>query len=276
MISSKTSKQEEPVDFDSVEAKKIQAMTERQQGVVKKPYDFEKAAQTVLNQIPMTDATLLQRWKNVIVSYLKDIRDSLETRTTLLRDRSLGGLGFTREETDRVMGLLNEEHKKLEEYVDAVVVEERTKDAKQLALPRTRSVLLPKPKDVPTNTIKSSNTSASKSPEIVTRLVGPIEELRRLTLVDFRRLSPDAVLAAQRIRQRILLIGQESIEKRLKGIQAWRSSDVHEAYCLLGYICLERNKNIDQIIEERIAHQEETLTRSEFDAIMEMNASLRM
>ena len=57
------------------------------------------------------------------------------------------------------------------------------------------------------------------------KLTGPVEELRAITLVDFRRLSRDPSEAAMKIKDKIDLLTGESFEKRSAGIAAWTASE---------------------------------------------------
>lgn len=107
------------------------------------------------------------------------------------------------------------------------------------------------------------------------RLVGPIEELRRLSLVDFRRLSSDPKEAVKKILDRIRLLEKESFSKRALGIQAWYESEVNQLYLDLGRQALEQGIPTYEIIDQRIQNGEQTLTHDEFEAIMDLNQKFR-
>lgn len=107
------------------------------------------------------------------------------------------------------------------------------------------------------------------------RLIGPIDELRTLTLVDFRRLSRDARIAADKIHAKVELLGEESFEKKVKGILAWRASEVNQLYNALLNESLTSNKQMKEVIASRASRKEVTLTMDEFHAIMNLNRQLR-
>jgi hypothetical protein len=56
------------------------------------------------------------------------------------------------------------------------------------------------------------------------KLTGPIQELKSLTLSEFRRIAKDPQSAAQKVLQRIDTLGQESFERRIEGVKAWQTS----------------------------------------------------
>lgn len=106
------------------------------------------------------------------------------------------------------------------------------------------------------------------------KLVGPIDELKSLTVSDFRKLSSDPEVAVEKIQNKINLLDEESFIKKIKGIKAWQQSPINKVYLSIGQASILENKSIDQIISE---HQQNTnnLNKEEFNAIMELNKSLR-
>lgn len=62
------------------------------------------------------------------------------------------------------------------------------------------------------------------------KLVGPIDELRTMSMVDFRRLSPDVSVRIQKIRSRIEVIAQDGPHEKIRAIQAFEQSDPVRLY----------------------------------------------
>ncbi len=107
------------------------------------------------------------------------------------------------------------------------------------------------------------------------QLVGPVEELGRMTLIDFRRLGETAQDMTDYIREKISLLEQESYAKRLEGIQAWQSNEVNKFYRLLGQASMAQNKSVEGVIDERVKAGKPSLSWDEFQAVMELNKELR-
>lgn len=109
----------------------------------------------------------------------------------------------------------------------------------------------------------------------VPKLVGPVEELRDMTLVDFRRLSADPVFAAAKIKEKIALLEKETFTKRIAGIKAWQESEVNKLYLEIGRESLQKGLPVDKIIVGRQTAGQPILSIEEYKAIMELNRALR-
>ena len=106
-------------------------------------------------------------------------------------------------------------------------------------------------------------------------LVGPVEELATMTLINFRRLGETPHQAIAKIEEKINLLEKESYARRLEGIDAWHRSEVNKFYRLLGQESMGSEKSVDDIISERIAQNKPTLSSEEFNSVMELNRRLR-
>ncbi len=105
------------------------------------------------------------------------------------------------------------------------------------------------------------------------KLTGPIDELRTLTLEDFRRMHTDPRSAIKKIEQKIDVLEDDAFEKRIEGIQAFRQSPLFAAYVGLGHQGLLEKKSVDDLMSDRSGDNK--LTQAEFEAIMDLNQSLR-
>jgi hypothetical protein len=107
------------------------------------------------------------------------------------------------------------------------------------------------------------------------KVMGPIDELRYMDLVTFRRLNPDPVKATVKIKEKIELLGQDQYAKRIEGIKAWRLSPVNKLYSMIGNESITGGKSVEKIIEDLRLKGAEYLAAKEFDAIMDLNKGLR-
>ncbi|MEK7516818.1 MAG: hypothetical protein AAB562_04450 [Patescibacteria group bacterium] len=108
------------------------------------------------------------------------------------------------------------------------------------------------------------------------KLVGPVEELRGITLTDFRRLSKDPKEAAVKIRDKVDLLGQESYTQRIVAVTAWQEGEVYRLYLEVLRESLAAGKPPKEVIAGRGAAGKPTLTEPEFAAIMELSRTLRL
>ena len=106
-------------------------------------------------------------------------------------------------------------------------------------------------------------------------VMGPIDELREMNTIEFRRISADPVQAAARIHDQITLLAEESIAKEAEGIDAFKQSPLNKLYLELGNESIGSGKAVTDLITEREAKGTPTLSVAEFNAITDLNKRLR-
>lgn len=107
------------------------------------------------------------------------------------------------------------------------------------------------------------------------RTLGPLEELKSLNLVDFRRLDSSPVEALSKVRAKIDLIGETSVSRRLEAVRSWQASPVYQLYLKLGRVSIEQEKSIAEAVANLQARGEQTLSEAEFNAIIDFNQKIR-
>ncbi|MFH1621329.1 MAG: hypothetical protein ABIB04_04575 [Patescibacteria group bacterium] len=106
------------------------------------------------------------------------------------------------------------------------------------------------------------------------QLSGPLQELKSLTLSEFRRLAKDPLIAADKIIERINILGQESFEKRLKGIQAWQACPLQAAYMDLVSESFKTGKQVVMLAEEKRKDGKDVPSPAELSAVISLNSKL--
>lgn len=240
-----------------------------------------------------------RRFVQLMVSRLKDVRGPLEVAESLRKAVEAGGLGMPEEKADQVQQIMETakqefENKKKQGELKASLPE-------PLPRPEPVKVQVPKPafdaeaakkwreqmlreiqtqgQPVAANQTGSAPVLAPK-PQLVDvkappKVVGPLEELRGLTLVDFRRLGSSPQEALQKIKGKIDLLGETSIGRKLEAVKAWKTSVVYQQYLRLGRESIEQGKPISAIVSNHQNLGEPVLTEGEFTAIADFNARLR-
>ncbi|HTK60230.1 MAG TPA: hypothetical protein VL283_03435, partial [Candidatus Baltobacteraceae bacterium] len=108
----------------------------------------------------------------------------------------------------------------------------------------------------------------------IARLTGPVEELRAITIVDFRRLSKDPVEASAKIKDKIDVLAEQSYTRRNEGIAAWGASEVVRTYLEL----MGEGLNgipLKDAVAARLAARKPYLTPEEFQAVAALSRQLR-
>jgi hypothetical protein len=106
-------------------------------------------------------------------------------------------------------------------------------------------------------------------------LMGPIDELRAMDLLEFRRLSVDPVQATSRIKDKIELLAEQSVTKQAEGIQAFKESPLNKIYLDLGNQSIATGQPVVDLISSLLQRGTPTLTVEEFNAIADLNKQIR-
>lgn len=105
------------------------------------------------------------------------------------------------------------------------------------------------------------------------RLVSPVEELRRLRLVDWRALG-NPQQAIDRIWDKIQLIAAASFPQAHAARAAWRDSEVHRLYLAMGKEAVEQRRSLDASIAARQQARQPVLTSGEYAALAKLSRML--
>jgi ribosomal protein S15P/S13E len=308
-------------------------------------------------KIHFTDQETDRRFKNIIALRLKNVRNHLQTRDILSRSVNEGGMGFTSEESERIMQAISQEinrpdfikkskpagefrdlQAEAEKILSAVPLPEKTPIFSPLGRPNKEAEIKPKEETVsavaeikpaaaplsdqkgeinatsarvaelpvvkkeeirpiaepamakkevkpivesaePRRVVLPSPPAAKPKKErkmrYESKLVGPVEEIRTMALVDFRRLGDKPELAIEKILAKIALLEKESFTKKSEGIKAWKESQIHHLYLDLADQSMEERRPINEVIAENLKTNQNGLTQEEVEAIMTLNQRLR-
>ena len=106
------------------------------------------------------------------------------------------------------------------------------------------------------------------------KIMGPLEELRFLDLVNFRRLGGSPKEITNKLVMKIKLLEKDGYDRMVEGVSAWRQSPVNRIYVRLVQEAAMKGVVLRTVIESRQAENKETLSMEEIEAIMAMNNQL--
>ena len=301
--------------------------------------------------LELKDDIIRNRFKNIILSFIRNVRSSIETVIVLKRSSKIGGIGLEQEMIDKIMEILRKEDQRVQtvslptkkiidtEKAQALMkspvkgllkietkmlkvfpkkkpsflklkkknkkpLTEKTKEVdiekeeiikdveeaikefqpKRVVSP-IKEIVLEK-KILETKPVSSSdspvlNRNLAKSNKVMVesvsghpRIYGPSDELRSISLIDWRRwgTSQEAIF---KIKEKINLLGEDSLVKKAEGIKAWKESEVNKLYLELGEESINKGKSVEETIRERQKEGRKTLSEEEFNAVVELNQNLR-
>ncbi|MFA5109119.1 MAG: hypothetical protein WC458_01060 [Patescibacteria group bacterium] len=106
------------------------------------------------------------------------------------------------------------------------------------------------------------------------KVMGPIEELQFLDLVNFRRLGKTAAEITAKILLKIKLLEKDGYDKMVAGVRAWRESPVNRLYLRLGQEAIASGQPLKEAIAARQKMGQESLNMEEVEAMVSLNSKL--
>lgn len=106
------------------------------------------------------------------------------------------------------------------------------------------------------------------------KVMGPLEELRYLDIVNFRRLGSSPEEITQKIIMKIKLLKKDGYDRMVQGVQSWRQSPVNKTYIRIVQEAINKGLTLQEVIEARQNAKKEGLSKEEIEAIIDMNTKL--
>jgi hypothetical protein len=120
----------------------------------------------------------------------------------------------------------------------------------------------------------SSGKKSMQDIKVSPRIMGPIDELRFFNLKNFRRLSPKPQEAFAKIKDKIDLLSQESYEKGVEAILAWKENPLNKLYYQISTESINQSKPISEVVKQRQEKDQDYLSNEELKALLSFNRSL--
>lgn len=108
--------------------------------------------------------------------------------------------------------------------------------------------------------------------KVVPKVMGPLEELQFLDIVNFRRLGQSPAEITTKIFGKIKLLEREGYDKMIAGISAWKKSPVNRLYLKMMQLAIQNGKTIKDISSQ--TNDKNLLTWPEIEAIINLNSRL--
>lgn len=106
------------------------------------------------------------------------------------------------------------------------------------------------------------------------KVMGPLEELQFLDIVNFRRLGKTPAESTAKIFAKIKLLEEDGYDKMVAGVHAWRQSLVNRLYLALVREAVNKNRPLQAELADRQKENKESLNWEEIQAIMALNSKL--
>jgi hypothetical protein len=106
------------------------------------------------------------------------------------------------------------------------------------------------------------------------RVYSPIDELRFMTIKNFRQLSANPNRGVELIRDKIQSLAEDNYSNLAAAINAWKQSPVNRMYVELCQQALDAGQPVLKTLAQRLKQEPEFLNENEFEAIIKLNRAL--
>jgi len=242
------------------------------------------------------EGVALENMKKIAADRISGVQDPYTTRTRVGRPVTEGGVGLSGADSANAMLAIEDGFTDHQAHVLAKMKAERKEELRSIRENRENIALLAA-QSAKTEEAKSSvgggilsasprmsesSIPASKLPKpqvtdvrFVPRLTGPTEELRRMSIKEFRRIAKDPKKVIERILDKIDSLAETGYDKKIVGIKAWRESPVNQLYLQMTQEALTTDISIEAVSKAFADRGGEFLTPEEIRAIVHLNGSLR-
>lgn len=279
---------------DEYETEKLKNQGEEDKNILIKKY-IDSMVNDIINSSGLSESKNILQMKSIIISRLRSVRSLAETREALLREH----LG--KEKTDELLSLIEKKRLRVEEVIKSAKKPFYIKaagDKKPLITKTTKDMPLVVDKKVEPLKLRQDKAEKAKRKErqdglqmhgveygkghkVVSQeeiashvTTGPIDELRQLSLKEFRRLGGSPADAAERLLEKIGLLEDESLIKKAEGVKAWQESEVYKTYLAIGAASMSERKPVEQVIREFRQAGKLYLAPEEFNVVADLNRKL--
>jgi hypothetical protein len=109
-------------------------------------------------------------------------------------------------------------------------------------------------------------------PRQAPRVMSPVDELRFLELINFRRLGATPNEAVSKIISKIKLLEKDGYDKMISGITAWKQSPVNKIYLKMGQDALRNGQSLKEFaMKAQELKTPDVLTWEEIELIIKLN-----
>lgn len=295
--------------FSDEDEKEVANIKQAQKIFFKAPegidYDYVSKKVMGVHKLFFPSYDLERRFSNLVTSYMKGVRDQMEFKDLMTRPENSGGLNLSGDITDKILLTMSEEaalapQAKARVFGKAVKSQltpsmgqvkkamDQTKASEGTVTPTGEMVQAP----TRAASVRVTGTASPRTAQGVRapldarkplmtdikgppKVMGPVDELANLSVVEFRRLGGTPQAATEKIKAKIDILEAESLLKQSEGIRAWQNSPVNQLYLILGQEALNTGRQVEDVVQQRTLSQQPVLTKQEFDAIADLNKRLR-
>ncbi len=228
------------------------------------------------------------RLESAALTYLKDVRDEIETENVLYRSQNEGGVGLAVPEAVKITRRLIEDFP-----------EEEKNGIRKSFHPRRSAREREKPPEKPfppeslraTQPIERPKAIAPEGARLISDVIGapprlsqrPKQKKRGLSISDLSQIAQLKDLSIEAFKRKRAaqvvsefqnkinaLVGKDEA-KRMQSIEAWRQCEPYQLYIMIGEESIGQGKTVAEVARERARQNKPYLTEEEFNAVADVS-----
>jgi len=260
---------------------------------------IDKTADEVINHslVNISDENGKRKLKSYLTAYFRGIRDILQTKEALAKPLASGGMEFNAVTIEKIMALAKEEFHKIhslsterisENQEEMIQAPPQSPSPQLLPTEQAGSPIKGEGGEIQDTRYKIQANIRRERPQVIdtdkpkiaevrlpSKLTGPLEEIEQISLRDLRRFAQNHQGFADRTLERIKILENESFEKRMMGIAAWRKSLLYQQYLNVIQNSLERNISIPEMIGAVTEAESQNMSLREWQTVNRLNRELK-
>lgn len=282
--------------FDVEDEEEVERLKEKNISPSEAGTDWNGAADKIVSlaKLSFGSDVLNQRLKSILTTYLKGIRNRVDTKLFLQKNIAEGGVAIDEALADQIILLAQE----------FVIKPDLAPARPKIAVPEDSLAGRDVPYDFAREMerLEQNKNKKNEAKEVVNivdpyafgrpkeligkvvmndvkvappKIMNQLDELGFIDLTIFRRLSSNPEEATRRIKDKIDLLEFENYHKKLEGIKYWRQSPINKIYLKICELAVTDSLAVGQVIADLQAKNQPCLSPAEFVAIMKLNKELR-
>ncbi len=258
--------------------------------------DLQKKAEEMVGKSGVTFASgeIRGRVVKALIAHIKGIRKPFETKGNLVKPVQEGGAGLSESEASRILSAAGAPTSSVATPSGvSPITRPENPVAKPVHQPVGKEISAParvafnqlaagadapyfplnnaaKPMTKPLQPVVSARPAVSDIARPARAIGGPVDELA-YDLSTWRRLAPNPLDRVKKIETHLDLLEQDGFGERLKGVAAWRNSQVVSLYLSSGKKSLEENHPLAALLAEG---GPDRLSVQEWQAVNTLNSRL--
>ncbi len=221
----------------------------------------EIMAKQIVEKLPFSISKDMEgRLYSLVLSRVKDVRKNDQVKEYALLSAVSGGLGLKPAEADMLVSVLQNvlEKPKTMPVVKPTISPSSEKIVKKPDGKKILSSLIAEDQVQAQMRVQVEKRSGGSKvlmhdvmvPSPLIQSVGPVDEILKATVVEFRRLGKDAVECADRFMNKFQTLKNDSYLLFLQGRAAWFKSPLYQSYLGILEMSLKTNKPLTSVIQQ--------------------------